>query len=135
MGAAHETIHRLRFNDTDALGHVNNAVFVVLLEQGRSDLMNLAGLTNDASEYMLVIVRLELDFKASLTWPGEVRIETEVAGLGTSSFRLRQRLLQNGRLCGVALTVMVQVHRTLSQTVTLLDQQRRALEDWLVQAN
>lgn len=135
MGAAHETIHRLRFNDTDALGHVNNAVFVVLLEQGRADLMNLAGLTNDASEYMLVIARLELDFKASLTWPGEVRIETEVAGVGTSSFRLRQRLLQNGRLCGVALTVMVQVHRTLSQKVTLLDQQRRALEDWLVQAN
>ena len=40
----HSTVHRLRFNDTDKLGHVNNAVFAVMLEQGRSELMVAAGL-------------------------------------------------------------------------------------------
>ena len=41
---AHATTHRLRFNDTDRLGHVNNAVFAVMLEQGRSELAVEAGL-------------------------------------------------------------------------------------------
>ena len=42
--AAFVTTHRLRFNDTDRLGHVNNAVFAVMLEQGRSELAVAAGL-------------------------------------------------------------------------------------------
>ena len=56
------TTHRLRFNDTDRLGHVNNAVFAVMLEQGRSELAVLAGLPVESSGQALVIVRLELDF-------------------------------------------------------------------------
>ena len=48
IGRVHATTHRLRFNDTDRLGHVNNAVFAVLLEPGRSDLAVAAGLPVEA---------------------------------------------------------------------------------------
>ena len=66
---AFTTTHRLRFNDTDRLGHVNNAVFAVMLEQGRSELAGLAGLPVESTGQALVIVRLELDFVAEMSWP------------------------------------------------------------------
>ena len=111
-GGAFVTTHRLRFNDTDRLGHVNNAVFAVMLEQGRSELMALAGLPIGTGEQSVVIVRLELDFVAEMTWPGDVRIETEIAHLGGRSFRLQQRLWMADTLCGRAVTVLVVMDRS-----------------------
>ena len=131
MGAPHVTTHRLRFNDTDALGHVNNAVFAVMVEQGRAELVRVAGIGTHTPGHMVVIVRLELDFKAEMSWPGEVVIETEVAGIGNRSFRFRQRLLQDGKLCGAALTVLALVDRATGRAVSLSDAQRQALEPWL----
>jgi len=103
----HTTAHRLRFNDTDWLGHVNNAAFAVLLEQGRSELALEAGLPMGSESATLVIVRLELDFLREMAWPGTVTIETEVARLGNRSFTLRQRLTSASELYARAVSVLV----------------------------
>jgi acyl-CoA thioester hydrolase len=124
------TTHRLRFNDTDKLGHVNNAVFAVMLEQGRAELMDLAGLPSGAHEQSVVIVRMELDFIAEMTWPGDVRIETWVARLGGRSFQMQQRLVSAGTLCGQAVTVMVIMDRAARKAVPI-DPWRESLSRWL----
>ena len=123
------TTHRLRFNDTDRLGHVNNAVFAVMLEQGRSELAVAAGLPVEADGQALVIVRLELDFLLELSWPGDVTIETELARLGTRSFTLRQRLLSAGGLCARAQTVLVVMDRGAKRAVPI-EPWRGSLERW-----
>ena len=125
------TVHRLRFNDTDQLGHVNNAVFAVMLEQGRTELAASCGLPFGSEEHSLVIVRLELDFVREMTWPGDVRIETAVARIGTRSFTLRQRLLHGGELCARAETVLVIMDRAAKKATALTAEQRAALEPWL----
>ncbi len=143
---AHATTHRLRFNDTDRLGHVNNAVFAVMLEQGRSELAVAAGLpveppaegrsakSGDArsGSAALVIVRLELDFLQEMTWPGDVRVETEVAKFGAKSFQLRQRLTSGGDLCARAMTVLVVMDRATRKAVPLTPEWRGSLDRWLV---
>ena len=131
-GETFATTHRLRFNDTDRLGHVNNAVFAVMLEQGRSELAVAAGLPVESEGQALVIVRLELDFLREMTWPGEVLIETEVARLGGKSFQFRQRLVSGGGLCARAATVLVVMDRTTRRAVPLAPEWRRALGRWLV---
>ena len=133
--APHITTHRLRFNDTDKLGHVNNAVFAVMLEQGRAELMVEAGLPVGADDQAVVIVRMELDFLAEMTWPGDVSIETELARLGSRSFQLRQRLLAGGTLAGPtlageALTVMVVMDRAARRAVPI-DPWRDSLARWM----
>ena len=128
--AAFVTTHRLRFNDTDRLGHVNNAVFAVMLEQGRSELLDIAGLPlGGAGAQAVVIVRLELDFVAEMGWPGEVRIETEVLRLGGRSFTLQQRLVSGGVLCGKAVTVLVVMDRAARRAVAI-DPWRDTLARW-----
>lgn len=113
------TTHRLRFNDTDRLGHVNNAVFAVMLEQGRSEMGVDAGLPLGDGAESLVIVRLELDFLREMTWPGEVRIETEVLRLGGRSFTVQQRLVQDDEICGKAQTVLVVMDRAAKRAVSI----------------
>jgi acyl-CoA thioester hydrolase len=126
---AHVTTHRLRFNDTDRLGHVNNAVFAVMLEQGRSELMAEAGMPIGDGPQAVVIVRLELDFVAEMNWPGDIRIETEVSRLGGRSFQLRQRLISGGALCGQGITVLVVMDRAARKAVPI-DPWRDSLTRW-----
>ncbi len=121
------TTHRLRFNDTDRLGHVNNAVFAVMLEQGRSEMAFEAGLPLGDGATSLVIVRLELDFVREMMWPGEVRIETEVLRLGGRSFTLQQRLVVQDDVCARAQTVLVVLDRQAKRAVAI-DPWRAALE-------
>lgn len=131
MSKAYSTTHRLRFNDTDKLGHVNNAVFAVMLEQGRAELMELAGLPVGGRDQAVVIVRMELDFLAEMNWPGEVAIETEVSRVGGRSFQMRQRLVSGGALCGQAVTVMVVMDRIARRAVPI-DPWRESLGRWSV---
>ncbi|RZM13383.1 MAG: hypothetical protein EOP67_65115, partial [Sphingomonas sp.] len=67
----------------------------------------------------LVIVRLELDFLREMTWPGEVRIETEVLRLGGRSFTVQQRLVQDDEICGKAQTVLVVMDRAAKRAVSI----------------
>jgi len=127
--SSHRTVHRLRFNDTDKLGHVNNAVFAVMLEQGRAELLMEAGLPVGTGDQAVVIVRLELDFLAEMTWPGEVVIESQVSRLGGRSFQLGQRLLQDGMPTGQATTVMVVMDRAARRAVPI-DPWRESLSRW-----
>lgn len=126
---AHTTTHRLRFNDTDALGHVNNAVFAVMLEQGRSELAVEAGLPIAGGGQSLVIVRLELDFVREMRWPGDVRIETALSRLGGRSFTMAQRLVHAGEVCARAETVLVVLDRSTGKA-TSIDPWRERLEAW-----
>ena len=121
------TTHRLRFNDTDKLGHVNNAVFAVMLEQGRSEMAFEAGLPLGEGPVALVIVRLELDFVREMVWPGEVSIETEVLRLGGRSFTLQQRLVHQNEICARGQTVLVLLDREAKKAVSI-DPWREALE-------
>ena len=123
------TTHRLRFNDTDRLGHVNNAVFAVMLEQGRSELAVVVGLPVESTGQALVIVRLELDFVLEMSWPGEVRVETEVIRLGGRSFTMQQRLIHRGAVCARAQTVLVVMDRDARRAVPI-DPWRAALASW-----
>ncbi len=126
----HSTTHRLRFNDTDRLGHVNNAVFAVMLEQGRSELALEAGLPIESETAALVIVRLELDFLREMAWPGAVAIETEVARIGDRSFTLHQRLILEGELCARATTILVVMDRAARRAVPLSGAWRESLGRW-----
>ena len=127
----HSTAHRLRFNDTDRLGHVNNAVFAVMLEQGRSELALEAGLPIESDGMALVIVRLELEFLREMAWPGTVTVETEVARLGNRSFTLKQRLISSNELCARAVTVLVVMDRAARRALPLDGAWRDSLARWL----
>jgi acyl-CoA thioester hydrolase len=125
------TYDKLRYADTDRQGHVNNAVFATFCESGRvmflyDEKLNLAG--TDAN---FVVVRLELDFRAELFYPGRIDIGTRVLGIGRSSFRLGQGIF-NGETCAATSeTVLVLMDATARKAAPLTPQLRAWLEERL----
>ncbi len=60
---------------------------------GRTELLDAAGLFVRGGRMAPVIVRLEIDFRREMSWPGEVAVESAVARFGGKSIHIRQRTL------------------------------------------
>ena len=126
----HET--PVRFGDTDAMAHVNNAKFLTYLEDARvgffrhvsGDLITLGG---------LILARTELDFvRPILFGRGPVRTTVWVEGIGTKSFRMGNRMEQDGEVVGRARAVMVAYDYQTGGSRVLTDEERAVLEKYLV---
>ncbi|WP_217495846.1 acyl-CoA thioesterase [Mangrovivirga cuniculi] len=67
---------KLRYADTDKLGHVNNAVFSTFLETGRVEFFFNSSNPITSEHTSFVIASLKLDFVNEVHWPGQVEIGT-----------------------------------------------------------
>jgi acyl-CoA thioester hydrolase len=104
------TYDKLRYNDTDRQGHVNNAVFATFCETGRVAFLYDKSLALAAPGCSFVVARLAIDFRAELYFPGTIDIGTRVLKIGRSSFVVGQGVF-NGELCAAtAETVGVQTN-------------------------
>ncbi|MBO9462909.1 acyl-CoA thioesterase [Labrenzia sp. R5_0] len=118
---------KLRYGDTDRQGHVNNAVFATFLETGRVELLYNEALADLGAAF--VIARLELDFLAEVNWPGEVEIGTAVLDVGRSSFKLFQKVFQDGKPVAQAVTVIVQMSESTRKSQPLSERARERLQE------
>jgi acyl-CoA thioester hydrolase len=76
---------RVRFNDLDALGHVNNNLFGVYFETARVAFLNHLGFTRGPVDPALVVVRTEIDFRVELHYPADLKIGLSLLKLGNTS--------------------------------------------------
>lgn len=123
-----QAAEKLRFSDTDRLGHVNNTVFSTLLETGRVDFLLASDPPLGAPGCVFVIANLQLDFLAEITWPGTVEIGTAVVSVGTSSMVLTQALFQHGRCVASARSVLVQMNEKTRRALALSTETAARLE-------
>lgn len=117
----------IRYGDTDRQGHVNNAVFSTFLETGRVDFLYREKLTEEGAAF--VIARLELDFLGEINWPGDVEIGTAVLEVGRSSFKLYQKVFQNGVAVAQAVNVCVQMNEETRKSQPLSEKARQRLKE------
>lgn len=117
----------IRYGDTDRQGHVNNAVFSTFLETGRVDFLYREKLTEEGAAF--VIARLELDFLGEINWPGFVEIGTAVLEVGRSSFKLYQKVFQNGVAVAQAVNVCVQMNEETRKSQPLSEKARQRLKE------
>jgi acyl-CoA thioester hydrolase len=132
MAAPYVTIQKLRFCDTDSLGHVNNAVYAVMVEAGRAEMMRRSGLLVPNGPHGVVIARLELDFLREMTWPGDIRIDSAIHALDAKRIHMRQRLYQGETLVARAASTIAMIDTTTRRAVPLTEAWRTALAPWLV---
>ncbi len=122
-----QTYDKLRYGDTDRQGHVNNAVFVTLLETGRTQVLHQTEPALLKPGQNFVIARLTLEYRAELFWPGTVEIGTCVQAIGRSSVTFGQALFQEGKCAAVADSVVVLVDNNTHRATPLDD----AVKAWL----
>ncbi|HLR47296.1 MAG TPA: thioesterase family protein [Deinococcales bacterium] len=105
----HRTPIQVRFADTDALGHVNNAVFATYAETARLAFFRKeAGLYGSAGELAgFILARLAVDFRSQVLLGQEVTVLTRIAELGRTSLTVQQQVMADGVLAAEVESVIV----------------------------
>jgi acyl-CoA thioester hydrolase len=118
-------VHRetVRFRDVDALGHVNNAVFLTYLEEARIAFLVPLG----AEVSGMILARVEIDFRAPLRMGDEIEIGVRPANVGTKSFELEYEVRSHDTVAAEAKTVLVSFDYESGRSVELPESWREAL--------
>jgi acyl-CoA thioester hydrolase len=104
----------VRFRDTDAFGHVNNAVYLTYFEAARAGYYReVTGSVFDSEEgarrQSLIIARASVDYLAPAYFGDTLIVECGAAWVGRSSFALNYRITagDGARLVAQGQTVQV----------------------------
>ena len=114
---------RVRFADVDAMGHVNNAVYLTYVEQARIAFVGATTL----DELAMIVARAEIDFRSPARFGEEIEVGVRPARFGTKSFDLEYELRAGGRLVAEAKTVCVAYDYSRHETIEIPDEWRRLL--------
>lgn len=132
-GAVVERRMQVRWNDADALGHVNNSIYLAFLESARAGLIDEA--LGAGSWWDWVLAHIEIDFlhEIAISVP-EVSVTSCVLRVGTSSVRTRDEArLPDGTLAARAEAVVVVRNRETGKSRPLTDAERALLEKYTVE--
>ncbi len=123
-----------RFQETDALGHINNTVPAVWFESARDPLFRLFSPELNVHDWHLIIAGYTVQFKRELFYGQMVSIKTGVRRIGTSSFTLWQEAWQGGELAVTAETTLIHFDYRTRQSIPLSEAHREGLRTWLVES-
>lgn len=90
--------------DLDVFNHMNNGVFLTLLDLGRYDLSLRSGLWQHWKKlgWYPIVVASNITFRKSLLPWQKFQIETKVIGWDDEAFYFEQRFVANSEICAVA---------------------------------
>ncbi|MFW9598441.1 MAG: acyl-CoA thioesterase [Paludibacter sp.] len=129
----HITPIQLRFNDFDALGHVNNSVYLSFFDLGKTSyFMQVLPDVQLNREVGIVIADIHVSFLLPV-YPGEnVAVETAVFEVGNKSFKLYQQLidLDTNEVKCICKTVMVCFDAKTKSTRQISPEWRKAIADF-----
>lgn len=123
MLRAHRTEIQVRFNDTDALGHLNNTAYALYAEQGRVDFLDRFR----SEGVYLILAHLSLDFLRQVRFRDSVYVLTRVAKLGRTSITLEQEIFGNDALAALSRSVVVLFDYDAQKPVPFPDEVRTQL--------
>lgn len=118
---------RVRFRDLDALGHVNNAVFLTYIESARIAYLLDLGVATGVQDLGIIVARIEIDFRSPVGLGEEVEIGVRASRFGTKSFDLDHELRAGGRLVAEAKTICVGYDYGSGETVAIPEAWRERL--------
>ena len=113
----------VRWDDLDAFGHVNNAVYLTYAQEAR---FAWSGILE------MVVARAEVDFIAPI-YDGDTFLDIElwVSAIGNSSFTMTYELKMKGELVARVKTVQVTVDMSTKKSSPISDEQRAFLTKYL----
>lgn len=121
---------QVRFRDLDAMGHVNNAVYLTYLEMGRlAYYRELMGLTHP-KDFNFILAHVSIDFRSPVVLGETVYVGLSVTRVGRRSFEFTYELREgaSGRLVAEATSVQVMYDYQRQTPIPVPDEFRRRLE-------
>jgi len=117
----YETDIQLRFRDTDAMGHVNNATAVSYLETGRVRFFSELLGARRVEDIPFIIAEVSCRYRVPILLQDRVRVRMWITDVSRSTFRFRYELFDpgDGRVFVEAETVQVMYDYAAKRPVPL----------------
>jgi acyl-CoA thioester hydrolase len=128
---SHRHSVEVRFADTDAMGHVNNAVYLTYVEAARVAWWCAATgepiIRTPGQAESLILAEADIAFRAPVFHGDEITVESRATSIGRSSLRLEHRLTaaresEGARLVATCRSVIVRYDYEQERPVPFADE-------------
>jgi acyl-CoA thioester hydrolase len=121
----------VRWRDLDMLGHLNQAVYHELLEEGRAELIARLGQFGTGTGFAFVVARVELDYRHEVRRDhGHVDVVVTPSAVGRSSITVAHSvLLPDGTVAAEGVSVLVAWDPAERRSRVITDAERALLQD------
>jgi len=122
----------VKWGEMDALGHVNNTVFIRYAEDGRIDYFHrLVDTEHGGWSVGPILADLRCNFRRQLRYPAKVAMGTRIARVGGSSMTLVQALFgaEDDSLFAIFETIVVWFDFKAQKSVPIDNAARQRIED------
>jgi acyl-CoA thioester hydrolase len=122
----------VQWGEMDALGHVNNTVFIRYFETSRVHMMQKAGLWDIYTKMgiMIVLAKIECNFIRPLFFPDTIIAQTRFKSIGRSSVVVEHQIFskQQNALAATGDGVIVFTNATSKKSTPIPDEIRTQIE-------
>ncbi|MGD6793538.1 acyl-CoA thioesterase [Metabacillus indicus] len=133
----HEARMRVRFCETDALGHVNNTSYFIYLEDARVQFFEALGYCMSSGDWPFILARATCDFRGQAYFNEHLIIKTSVMKIGKKSFTVHHEITEqeSGRLIAQGEAVIVTYNFKTEETEEMPDHLVDQLKNYAVRIN
>lgn len=133
----HRTPITIRFRDLDAMNHVNNAVFITYVEQGRIGYFRkVIGRNHDWSKFGTLLAHTSIDYLHPILLDDELYCDVEIVKIGEKSIDVHFELVvvsdEGSKLCAKGKNVLVCFDNAKMSTALVPEQWRKKVEHFNV---
>lgn len=89
---AHELAVKVRFSETDALGHISNISYFIYLEEARIEFFKALGFDMDIAKWKVIMASAKCDFFSQGFFNQQLKVISAVSKIGNSSFSIVHRI-------------------------------------------
>jgi len=129
-GYKYKTPIAIRFSDIDAVGHVNNAIYLTYFEEARLKYWREA-IEWDISKSGVIVGRSEVNYLKPITLRDEIFCYVRTTRIGNSSFDIMHvlvKLTEHGEeICTTGKTVCISYDYTANKSVSIPQAERARL--------
>jgi acyl-CoA thioester hydrolase len=122
-----ETI-KPRFQETDALGHINNCIVPAWFEGARDPVFRWFTPDLDVNNWHLILAKIDVSFHGELYYEHPVELRTYVGRIGSSSFDIYQEAWQHGEKCASGTAVLVHFDHDQKRSRPIPEEIRQLME-------
>ena len=122
---------QMRFRDLDAMGHLNNAVYLTYCELARTQFYLRHAFKSSLHDIDFILAHADIDYISAAEWGDQVEVSVWPSKIGDSSFTLRYELRDktSQRLLATSSSVLVSYDYDQRKTKPIPPEFRKMLEE------
>ncbi|MBM7071828.1 acyl-CoA thioesterase [Shewanella sp. 202IG2-18] len=119
-----------RFSETDGMGHISNTVIPIWFEAARDPIFEIFVPSMKMADWNLILAGFNVTFSAPSFYGKSVTIITNISRIGSASFEVYQRCMQDGKLTAEGRTTMVHYDYENESSMKLSEEIKERLNDY-----